>query len=105
MRGQSSFSSIGEKPNALCDANVVIFLDTRHLHAMCVREGITHNTGAHQKTAEGLPHAAHECWRRQLHPTRHLPPIFTGSAPHRRCSIQCFKLPDAIVGKGDGDYP
>ncbi|EKG00438.1 mitochondrial processing peptide beta subunit, partial [Trypanosoma cruzi] len=60
-----SLSSIGEKPNALCDANVVIPMDTRHLHAMCAREGITHNTGVHQKTAEGMPHAAHECWRRQ----------------------------------------
>ncbi|RNF12572.1 helicase-like protein [Trypanosoma cruzi] len=61
MRGQPSLSSIGEKPNALCDANNVISLDTRHLHAMCAREGINYNTGVHQKTAEGLPHAAHEC--------------------------------------------
>ncbi|RNF11780.1 helicase-like protein [Trypanosoma cruzi] len=94
-----SFSSIGEKPNELCDANVVISLDTRHLHAMCAREGITHNTGVHQKTAEGMPHAAHECWRRELHP------ILTGSAPRRRCSTRSFKLPDEIVGKGDGAYP
>ncbi|RNF03635.1 mitochondrial processing peptide beta subunit [Trypanosoma cruzi] len=61
MRRLPSLSSIGEKPNALCDANNVIPMDTRHLHAMCAREGITHNTGALQKTAEGLPHAAHEC--------------------------------------------
>ncbi|KAF8279084.1 helicase-like protein [Trypanosoma cruzi] len=58
-----------------------------------------------QKTAEGLPHAAHECWRRQLHSFRHLPPILTGSAPHRRRSIRYFKSPDAIVGKGNGAYP
>ncbi|RNE96200.1 helicase-like protein, partial [Trypanosoma cruzi] len=48
MPGLPSFSSIGEKPNALCDANVVISLDTRHIHAMCAREGITYNTGALQ---------------------------------------------------------
>ncbi|ESS55303.1 hypothetical protein TCDM_13233 [Trypanosoma cruzi Dm28c] len=53
MPGLPSFSSIGEKPNALCDANVVIPMDTRHLHAMCAREGITHNTGVRQKTARG----------------------------------------------------
>ncbi|RNF18371.1 helicase-like protein [Trypanosoma cruzi] len=100
-----SFSSIGEKPNALCDANVVISLATRHLHAICAREGINYNTGVHQKTAEGMPHAAHECWRRQLHPIRHLPPIPTGSAPHRRRSTRSFKLPDEIVGKGNGAYP
>ncbi|ESS66080.1 cytochrome P450 [Trypanosoma cruzi Dm28c] len=82
-----------------------ISLDTRHLHAMCAREGITHNTGALQKTAEGLLHAAHECGRRQPHPTRHLPPIRTGVAPRRRCSTLYFKLPDAIVGKGNGAYP
>ncbi|KAF8302093.1 putative cytochrome P450 [Trypanosoma cruzi] len=61
MRGRPSLSSIGEKPSALCDAKDAISLDTRHLHAICAREGITHNTGVHQKTAEGLPHAAHEC--------------------------------------------
>ncbi|KAF8283168.1 helicase-like protein [Trypanosoma cruzi] len=101
----ASLSSIVEKPSALCDANNAISLDTRHLHAMCAREGITHNTGALQKTAEGLLHAAHECWRRQPHPIRHLPPIRTGVAPRRRCSTLYFKLPDAIVGKGNGAYP
>ncbi|KAF8304764.1 putative cytochrome P450 [Trypanosoma cruzi] len=104
MRGQPDLSWIGEKPNALCDANNVIPMDTRHLHAMCAREGINYNTGVHQKTAEGMPHAAHECWRRGLHPIRHLPPILTGSAPHRRCSTRSFKLPDEIVGKGDGAF-
>ncbi|ESS62611.1 hypothetical protein TCDM_09719 [Trypanosoma cruzi Dm28c] len=53
MPGQPSFSPIGKKPNALCDANNVIPMDTRHLHAICAREGITHNTGVHQKTARG----------------------------------------------------
>ncbi|KAF8275342.1 hypothetical protein TcBrA4_0138860 [Trypanosoma cruzi] len=55
MRWQPSLSWIVEKLNALCDANVVISLDTRQLHAMCAREGITHNTGARQKTARGCP--------------------------------------------------
>ncbi|RNF12309.1 SH3 domain protein [Trypanosoma cruzi] len=32
-------------------------------------------------------------------------PILTGVAPHRRCSTLYFKLPDAIVGKGNGAYP
>ncbi|RNF13078.1 helicase-like protein, partial [Trypanosoma cruzi] len=105
MRWQPSLSWIGEKPSALCDANNVIPTDTRHLHAMCAREGINYNTGAHQKTAEELPHAAHECWRRQPHPTRHLPPTLTGSAPRRRRSTLYFKLPDEIVGKDDGAYP
>ncbi|RNC46977.1 helicase-like protein [Trypanosoma cruzi] len=61
-----------------------------------------YNTGVHQKTAEGLLYAPHECWRRQPH---HLPSILTGVAPHRRCSTRYFKLPDAIVGKGNGAYP
>ncbi|RNC32318.1 hypothetical protein TcCL_Unassigned05081 [Trypanosoma cruzi] len=53
MPGLPSFSSIGEKPNALCDANNVIPMDTMRLHAMCAREGITHNTGVHQKRPRG----------------------------------------------------
>ncbi|ESS61213.1 putative cytochrome P450 [Trypanosoma cruzi Dm28c] len=52
-----------------------------------------------------MPHAAHDCRRRQLHPIRHLPPILTGVAPRRQCSTRSFKLPDEIVGKGDGAYP
>ncbi|KAF8300772.1 hypothetical protein TcYC6_0058970 [Trypanosoma cruzi] len=53
MRGQSSLSSIGEKPNALCDANNAIPMGTRHLNATCAAEGITHNTGAHEKRQWG----------------------------------------------------
>ncbi|RNC35840.1 selenocysteine-tRNA-specific elongation factor, partial [Trypanosoma cruzi] len=56
------------------------------------------------KTAEGLP-AAYGSGRRQPHPFHYLPPILTGSAPHRRRTIRYFKLPDPIVEKGNGAYP
>ncbi|RNC34630.1 helicase-like protein, partial [Trypanosoma cruzi] len=92
--------------NDRCDADCDVFMDATHPRATYAArpEGITHNAGVHQKTAEGLPHAAHECWRRGLHPFRQLPPTLTGSAPRRRRSTRSFELPDAIVEKGKGAY-
>ncbi|RNC41151.1 selenocysteine-tRNA-specific elongation factor [Trypanosoma cruzi] len=57
------------------------------------------------KTAEGLLAASYESGRRQPHLFHHLPPLRTGIASHRRCSTRSFKLPDAIVEKGNGAYP
>ncbi|RNF16752.1 helicase-like protein [Trypanosoma cruzi] len=107
-RGQPCLSWIDGGPDRnnsdRCYAKRARFMDKRRLIATRFQEGITHNTGAHQKTAEGLP-AAYEGRRNQPHPFHHLPPIPAGSAPQRRCSTRHLKSPDASDGKGNGAYP
>ncbi|KAF8293699.1 hypothetical protein TcYC6_0107730 [Trypanosoma cruzi] len=61
--------------------------------------------GRPSRNGEGLLAASYESGRRQLHPFHHLPLFRKDVTPHRRCSIRYYKLPDAIVEKGNGAYP
>ncbi|RNC57295.1 selenocysteine-tRNA-specific elongation factor [Trypanosoma cruzi] len=61
--------------------------------------------GRPSRNGEGLFAASYESGRRQLHPFHHLPLFRKDVTPHRRCSIRYYKLPDAIIEKGNGAYP
>ncbi|RNC34168.1 helicase-like protein [Trypanosoma cruzi] len=83
-----------------------MFMDTTHLKATpeTQPEEVTRSADGRQETAKGLLAASCESGRRQLHPFHHLPLFRKEVAPRRRRSIRCFKLPDEIVGKGNGAY-
>ncbi|RNC45087.1 helicase-like protein [Trypanosoma cruzi] len=90
------------EPNALCDANNVISLDTRRLHAMCVREGITIQAPIKKRPRGCRTPLMNADDRSSIQSaTSHQ----SSQAARRRCSSLYFKSPDAIVGKGNGDYP
>ncbi|KAF8299563.1 hypothetical protein TcYC6_0067190 [Trypanosoma cruzi] len=61
--------------------------------------------GRPSRNGEGLFAASYESGRRRLHPFHHLPLFRKDVTPHRRCSIRYYKLPDAIIEKGNGAYP
>ncbi|RNF12694.1 selenocysteine-tRNA-specific elongation factor [Trypanosoma cruzi] len=68
-------------------------------------EGGYSQRGRPSRNGVGLLAASCESGRRQLHPFHHLPPIPREEvAPHRRCSIRSFKLPEEIVERGNGAY-
>ncbi|RNC56904.1 putative cytochrome P450 [Trypanosoma cruzi] len=107
FRGQLSLPRNGEGRNARCDASRVVFVDTTHLKATSDTqlEEVTRSADGRQETAEGLLAVSYESGRRQPHPFHHLPLLRTFVAPHRRRCIRYYKLPDAIVEKGNGAYP
>ncbi|RNF03940.1 helicase-like protein, partial [Trypanosoma cruzi] len=86
----------------------VSYLWTRRIHVQRTQhdpKGIARSADGRQKRQWGCPPLMGVEDGSPSHLFRHHPPNLTGIAPHRRCSIRYLKLPDTIVGKGNGAYP